>query len=78
MMLSLTETMMSWIPPVAASDAAMIDEVIEAIEEGGRLPPLNRTELNLGRFSISKVLHLICVYLFSDNCIFIDSSRIWL
>jgi hypothetical protein len=54
-------------PAVAVSDAAMIDEVIEAIEEGGRLPPLNRAKLNLGWFSISKVLHLICVYSFSDN-----------
>lgn len=53
-------------PDVAASDAAMIGEVIEEIDEDedGRLPPLSRADINLGCFSISKVFFFICVYLF--------------
>jgi hypothetical protein len=53
-------------PDVAASDAAMIGEVIEEIDEDvdGRLPPLSRADINLGRFSVSKVFFFICVYLF--------------
>ena len=57
------------------NDAAMIDEVIEAVEEGGRLPPLSHAELNLGRFSVAKVLLLIRVYSSTESVLIAQESR---
>jgi len=40
---------------VEASDAAIVDEVAAEVNADDSLPTLTRAEINLGRFSLSKV-----------------------
>jgi hypothetical protein len=44
-------------PSVEASDKAVVEGVVADVELDGRLPPLTRDEVNLGRFSVLKVGH---------------------
>jgi hypothetical protein len=45
-------------PSVDESDNATVDGVGTDVDLDGRLPPLTREEVNLGRFSVLKVCHL--------------------
>ena len=40
---------------MAESDAAMVDEVLEEVENNLALPGLTRADANLGRFAVTKV-----------------------
>jgi hypothetical protein len=56
-------------PIVDASDVAMIQEVIEGVGYGGRIPTLSHTEINVGCFSVFKVndiyyYHAVITYMF--------------
>ena len=42
-------------PTVVESDAAMVDEVSEEVENNLALPGLTRVDANLGRFAVTKV-----------------------
>ena len=42
-------------PTVVESDAAMVDEVLEEVENNLALPGLTRADANLGRFAVTKV-----------------------
>jgi len=41
---------------VAESDAALVDEVSEEVENDSALPSLTRADVNLGRFAVTKVM----------------------
>ena len=43
-------------PTVAESDAAMVDEVSEEVENNLALPGLTQADVNLGRFAVTKVM----------------------
>ena len=45
-------------PSVAASDAAVIDEVVAELEQDFDLPRLTHAEVNLGKFTVMKVMFL--------------------
>ena len=42
-------------PTVAESDAAIVDEVSEEVENNLALPSLTQADVNLGRFAVTKV-----------------------
>jgi hypothetical protein len=46
---------------VAESDAAMVDEVFDEVENDSALPSLTHADVNLSRFAVTKVMTHVLV-----------------